>query len=70
MPKTKRYRFSEKGVYSEELESSGESCAVELSRLSEVSAPAPTCSDTVLGLTPSFFIRVMNVVRLIPRRVS
>jgi hypothetical protein len=36
--------------------------------LSEVSVPTPSRSDTVFGSIPSFFIRVMNVVRLSPSR--
>lgn|SRR5882762_2706776 len=38
--------------------------------LSEVSVLVPSCSDTVLASMPSFFMRVMNVVRLRPRRLA
>ncbi len=57
-------------LYSEELESSGGSCTIEASEVSEVSALSAPRSDTWLGSIPSFFIRVLNVVRLSPRRVS
>jgi hypothetical protein len=58
------------GAYSGELKSGSESCTVELSELSEVSVPAPSRSHTVFGSIPSFFMRVMKVVRLSPRRAS
>src|SRR4029077_1534310 len=38
--------------------------------LSEVSLPVPSCSDAVLASMPSFFMRVMNVVRLGPSRLA
>ncbi len=57
-------------LYSEELKSGGESGAIEASEVSEVSALSAPRSDTWLGSIPSFFIRVMNVVRLSPRRVA
>ena len=55
---------------SEELESSGELCTIEASGVSEVSVLSTLRSDTWLGSIPSFFIRVMNVVRLSPRRAD
>jgi hypothetical protein len=63
MPKNRAGSILKKGVYSEELNSSVECCAVELSQLSEVSEPGPSRPDTVFGLTPSLFIRVTNAVR-------
>jgi hypothetical protein len=38
--------------------------------VSEVSVLSTLRSDTWLGSIPSFFIRVMNVVRLSPRRAA
>ncbi len=35
-----------------------------------VSGTAPSRPNTLLGSMPSFFIRVMNVVRLSPRRLA
>jgi hypothetical protein len=51
-------------LYFEEFNSSGESGTIEASEVSEVSVVSTLRSDTWLGSIPSFFMRVMNVVRL------
>ena len=47
-------------LYSEEFKSSGESCTIEMSEASELSALSTSRSDTWSGSIPSFFIRVMT----------
>src|ERR1700722_11401876 len=56
--------------YLEEFKSSGESCVFDTLEVSEVSVLSTLRSDTWLGSMPNFFIRVMNVVRLSPRRAA
>ncbi len=70
MPNLERMWALMQRLYSEELESSGELCTIEASEVSEVSVLSTLRSDTRLGSIPSFFIRVMNVVRLSPRRAA
>jgi len=70
MPNLERMRARVQRLYSEELKSSGGSCTVEVAGVSEVSVLSTLGSDTWSGWIPSLFIRVINVVRLSPRRVS
>ena len=65
MPNLERMWALVQRLYSEEFKSSGESCTVEASEVSEVSVLSTLRSDTCLGSIPSFFIRVMSVVRLV-----
>jgi len=54
MPNLERMWVSMQRLYSEELESSGGSCTIEASEVSEVSALSAPRSDTWLGSIPSF----------------
>src|SRR5579864_4150273 len=60
--------FCLQGTYSAKLSARGDDEVSELSEMSEVSLLAFEASDTAFGSMPSFFMRVMNVVRLSPRR--
>ena len=70
MPKQRELQIWLEGIYSEGVTPVRESWGVEVSELSEASPPVASRSDTDSRSIPSFFIRVMNVVRLIQTRAA